>query len=67
MTISARREFVSPIEIFLFLDLVAGDAGHSAIKHSLDGLFGDDDPLAEAEGWQPAGASHFISEGAADA
>ena len=33
----------------------------------LDCLFGDDDPLAEAEGWQPAGAGHFISEGTADA
>ena len=58
---------MSSIEVFVFLDLVAGDAGHSAIKHSLDGLFGDDDPLAEAEGRQLAGASHFISEGAADA
>ena len=58
---------MSAIKVLIRLDLVAGDAGGSAIKHALDCLFGDDDPLAEAEGRQLAGASHFISEGTADA
>ena len=67
VTISAWRECMSPIEVLILSDLLTGDAGDSVVKHTLDCLFGDDDPLAEAEGWQLAGASHFISEGAADA
>ena len=35
-------------------------AGDGAFQHALDCLFGDDDPLAEAESRQPAGAGHFI-------
>jgi len=66
-TISAWRERMSPIEVIILSDLLTGDAGDSVVEHTLDCLFRDDDPLAEAEGRQPAGASHFISEGAADA
>ena len=44
-----------------------GAARRRTFEQVLDCLFGDDDPLAEAEGWQPAGAGHFISEGTADA
>jgi len=41
--------------------------GYGTFEQVLDCLFGDDDPLTEAEGRQPAGAGHFISEGTADA
>jgi len=53
---------MSPIVVRVLSGLFAGDAGDRGCEHALDCLFGDDDPLAEAEGWQPTGASHFIGE-----
>ena len=41
--------------------------GCGTLEQVLDCLLGDDDPLAEAEDRQPAGAGHFVSEGTADA
>ena len=41
--------------------------GCGTFEQVLDCLLGDDDPLAEAEGRQAAGASHFVSEGTANA
>jgi len=58
---------MTTIEVLILSDLLTGDAGDSAVKHALDCLFRDDDSLAKAKGGQLAGASHFISEGAADA
>ena len=57
---SARREQASPIEILVLSGLLGSAARRGMFEHALDCLFGDDDPLAEAEGRQPAGASHFI-------
>lgn len=67
MANSTRQEYVSPIQVLLLSGLLVGAARRGTFEQVLDCLFGDDDPLAEAEGWQPASASHFISEGAADA
>ena len=41
--------------------------GDGLREHGLDGLLGHHDSLAEAEGGQAAGASHFVGEGTADA
>jgi hypothetical protein len=64
---STWREYVSPIQILMLSGLLMGDAECGTFQHILNCLFRDDNPLAEAESWQPARASHFISEGTANA
>ena len=62
-----RQEYAFPIQALLLSGLLVGDTRCGTFEQILDCLFGDDDPLAEAEGRQPASARHFISEGTADA
>ncbi len=63
---SAWREVLSLTEILALSGLVAGCARKGRFKHVLDCLLGHDDPLAEAEAWQLAGAGHLVGEGSAD-
>lgn len=63
----AWARYVSASSVPGWSGLVGCGGRGGVLKHGFDSLFRDNDPLAEAEGWQPAGAGHFVSEGSADA